>query len=421
MTTATIKLRRPHTAVQDSMITYPGNIAALCGRRFGKTDGFVNRIYYWMPRRPGLYWWVGLSWRSASLKRAWREMTAVARRVLAAMGLPERGYINRSDYEIRLPGLGEIWFRTAENPSALAGEGLQGVILDEFTLMREEVWTEYVQATLIDYGGWACFGGVPKGNNWASALWRNARDKAGWLQIHATSYDNPHNQTALIDAIRDDVNTPEFFFRQEYMAEILSAEGMVFRRISEAAVRESLTGPEPGHHYVGGVDIADSQDFTVVSVLDVGTKAQVYLDRFNRVGYEVLEDRLQATYQRFGLESMIVESNSIGQPVIDHLRGRGMNAIPFYTSHITKQPLIQSLQSAFEHGTIEIINDPVQVGELQSYESKRTAAGFTYSAPSGMHDDCVMALALAWRGIGQNSLLDFYRQQAEKLKETQDA
>ena len=63
------------------MITFPGSVVAFCGRRFGKTDGYVQRLFYWMQRKPGLYWWVGLSWRSASLKRAWREATGIARQV----------------------------------------------------------------------------------------------------------------------------------------------------------------------------------------------------------------------------------------------------------------------------------------------------------------------------------------------------
>lgn len=391
-----INLRRPHSDLQHQMVTHPGNVVAFCGRRWGKTDGFVNRLFYWLPRNPGLYWWVGLSWRSASMKRAWRETSNIARRVLTAMGLPERGHINRADFEIKLPGLGEIWFRTAENPSSLAGEGIRGAILDEFSLMQEVVWTEYIQATLIDYGGWACFGGVPKGNNWASNLWRSAAGKEGWLQLHATSYDNPFNDAANIDGIKNDVTTPEFFFRQEYLAEILSASGMVFRRITDAAILDPLEGPQEGRQYVAGVDVADAVDFTVISILDVTTKEQVYIDRFNRIGYSALEDRLEAAYRRFNVSNMIVESNSIGQPVIDHLQARGLTITPFHTSHATKQPLIQALQAAFEHSAIKILNEPVQIGELQAYEAKRTAAGYSYSAPSRMHDDTVMALALAW-------------------------
>lgn len=398
MTTVTIPIRKPHSELQRRMVEYDGNVVAFAGRRFGKTDAFVLRLYYKMVKRPGLYWWVGLSWKSASMKRAWRQCYGIARVILKSMGLNERDHINRSSYEIRIPGLGEIWFRSADNPSSLAGEGIHGVILDEFSLMQEIVWTEYIQATLLDYGGWACFGGVPKGNNWASLLWRAAPQKKGWLQVHATSYDNPKQDPTLIDAIRDDPNTPEFFFRQEYLAEIISAEGMVFRRVSEAAVLEpaEFIG---GNVYIAGVDVADQMDYTVVSVFNAKTKEQVDVDRFHRVGHLVMEDRLEAIYNRWNMQSMTIESNSIGQSVIDHLSARGMRINPFYTTSSEKQRIIQALQSAFEHGEIKIINDPVQVGELVSYESKRSGSGFTYSAPSGMHDDTVMALAIAWDAI----------------------
>ena len=96
-----------------------------------------------------------------------------------------------------------------------------------------------------------------------------------------------------------------------------------------------------------------------------------------------------------------MEANSIGQPVIDQLYSRGLPVIPFTTTSGTKQVIIQNLQAAFEHGDIRIIDDPVLIGELLSFESKRSPSGsFQYSAPDGMHDDCVMALAIAWDNIG---------------------
>jgi len=52
-----------------------------------------------------------------------------------------------------------------------------------------------------------------------------------------------------------------------------------------------------------------------------------------------------------------------------------------------------------ERGEIEILNDPILISELQAYEMERLPSGLLrYSAPSGMHDDCVMSLALAWYG-----------------------
>jgi hypothetical protein len=90
--------------------------------------------------------------------------------------------------------------------------------------------------------------------------------------------------------------------------------------------------------------------------------------------------------------------------VLEALGNRGIPITPFLTTSATKQAAVTALQSAFEHGEIGIINDPTLIGELLSFESKRSASGsFTYSAPDGMHDDCVMALAIAWWSIsGEN-------------------
>jgi hypothetical protein len=193
---------------------------------------------------------------------------------------------------------------------------------------------------------------------------------------------------------------PEIIYRQEVLAEFVDSEGAVFRRVQEAAYVERIEAPIEGRTYTAGVDVAASVDYTVVCILDGGSKELVYMDRFNRVDYPTLEDRLEAVYKRFGLSSMTIEVNSIGQGVIDHLTGRGMSIIPFQTTNATKQAAITSLQAAFEHSEIGIINDPVLIGELLSFESKRNPSGsFSYSAPEGMHDDCVMSLAIAWHGV----------------------
>jgi hypothetical protein len=233
---------------------------------------------------PGLYWWVGLSWRSASLKRAWGEVTAIARQSLQVLGLDERGHINKSSHEVKIPGLGEIWFRTADNPSSLAGEGIRGAVIDEFSLMPSLVWEEYLQATLLDYDGWAAFGGVPKGRNWAANLWHSAADRDGWLQLHATSYENPMIDNARIDAIR--AQRSETLFRQEYLAEVVDDAGGVFRGVMDAATSTPLDEPEETAQYVMGVDWGRQNDYTVISVLDINAKRQVYLDRFTQIDYE---------------------------------------------------------------------------------------------------------------------------------------
>ena len=64
------------------------------------------------------------------------------------------------------------------------------------------------------------------------------------------------------------------------------------------------------------------------------------------------------------------------------------------------EPLIESLILAFERREISIFNHPVLLSELGAYERKVSSTGRSqYSAPAGLHDDCVMSLALAWYGI----------------------
>jgi hypothetical protein len=151
--------------------------------------------------------------------------------------------------------------------------------------------------------------------------------------------------------------------------------------------------------------VASEVDYTVITVIDLETKEMVYKDRFNRVDYPTLEDRLLQVYNTWHLSAMVVEANSIGRPVIDHLVQKGIGVTPFTTTNATKQSIIQGLQSAFEHDSIKIIDDPVLIGELLSFESKRSASGsFQYSAPEGLHDDCVMSLALAWYAVNGGGL-----------------
>jgi phage terminase large subunit-like protein len=228
----------------------------------------------------------------------------------------------------------------------------------------------------------------------------------GWQSWQLPTSLNPYINPAEIEAAKRDL--PEIIFRQEYLAEFIDDQGGVFRRVQDAAVGV-IDEPEDGRQYIAGVDVAASIDYTVVTVMDVEDREMVYMDRFNRVDYPVLIDRLAALYEKWHLDTMVIEANSIGRPVIDHMIERNLAIVPFTTTSATKQTVIQGLQSAFEHGNIKIINDPVLIGELLSFEGKRNASGsFSYSAPDGMHDDCVMSLALAWDGCTSNNRWAIY-------------
>ena len=358
------------------------------GRRWGKTRLGVNECID-AAVKGGRAWWVSPTYKTSEV--GWRPLRQIARKIPGAE-------VRLGDRQVNLPGGGFVAVRSADNPDSLRGEGLDFVVMDECAFMQKEAWTEAIRPALSDRQGKALFISTPKGRNHFWELYQKGiNGEEGWQSWTFPTISNPFIQASEIEAAKRDL--PEMIFRQEYLAEFIDDSGGVFRRVQDAAVLEPQE-PDANKQYVAGVDVASSIDFTVVSIMDVKSKELVYLDRFNRVDYNVLEDRLEALYKRWHLDSMKIEANSIGQPVIDHLYAKGLSIIPFTTTSATKQAIIQGLQSAFEHGEIRIINDPVLVGELLSFESKRSpSGGFSYSAPSGMHDDTVMSLAIAWSAI----------------------
>ena len=392
-TAATTRLKLPPFHPRQAEIaTHPARFrVAAAGRRFGKTR-LGAALCVKTAADGGRAWWVAPSYPVAMV--GWRLIRRLASQVPGAE-------IRQSERLVSFPNGGEIQVRSADNPDSLRGEGLDFVVFDECAFIHEDAWQEAVRPALSDRLGRALFISTPKGRNWFWRLWQRCIDDHDheWHGWQLPTAANPYIAPAEIEAAR--LGLPERIFAQEFLAQFLDDAGGVFRRVMDAATATALEKPISGAAYVAGVDVADATDFTAISILDTRARSQVYLDRFNRVGYEALEDRIYAAYKCWNVQTMIIEDNSIGQPVIDHLRRRGMNIVPFHTSAASKAPLIQALQSAFEHGEIRILNDPIQIGELQAYEGKRMASGMAYSAPSGVHDDTVMALALAWHGIGK--------------------
>ena len=364
------------------------------GRRFGKTWLAVTECLQ-VAMRGGRAWWIAPTYKMSNV--GWRPIRQVCS--------PLDGVsVNKSERQAVFPGGGLVAVRSADNPDSLRGEGLDFVVMDEAAYIMPEAWIEAIRPALSDRLGRALFISTPRGRNWFWDIHRKGGAEPDWSSFTYPTSSNPFMPKGEIEAARAEL--PEIIFRQEYLAEFVDSEGAVFRRVHDAAILQPLEQPLEGHQYSAGVDVAASVDYTVITVLDVNTREMVALDRFNRVDYPVLEDRLLATYRKWHLDGMVVESNSIGAPVIDHLREHDINIIPFTTTNTTKHDIIQRLQSAFEHGLIHIIDNPILVGELLSYESKRTPSGnYTYSAPEGQHDDCVMSLAFAWYSISNDAWL----------------
>lgn len=374
--------------------THPAKVKALAmGRRWGKTvlGGCVSLA---TAAQGGSVAWVVPTYKNSRPLWRWAER--------ATANLRKAGYAtaNKSDYVIEFPTTGGLLgIYTADNPDSILGEAFHLVVIDEAARIDEEVWTATIQPTLADVNGDALLISTPKGRNWFWREWVRGQERsaevASWT---APSSANPNPNIQRASRLAQE-RVSERIFQQEWLALFVEDGGGVFRHVRRAATAEAQAVPWPTHGYVIGVDWGKLQDFTVFTVIDMTTHEVVAVERFNQIDYAAQTERLWSLYRVFRPITVIAERNSMGEPIIESLQRGGMRVTPFTTTNASKAMLIEALSLAFERQSLRILNDATLVGELEAYEAERLPGGLLrYGAPSGMHDDCVVSLGLAWWG-----------------------
>jgi hypothetical protein len=374
------------------------NVAA-CGRQIGKTTLGINRVADIVERQPCA--WMAPTYKY--LEEVWRHL----RQVLAPITVEK----SEQQHRIATRGGGSVECWSLDDPDAARGRKYRRIVVDEAALVRDldRVWQASLRPTLSVLGGDAWFLSTPKGLDAFHGLYQLGQDalQSEWMSWQMPSSASPYIRAEEIEAARREL--PERIFAQEYLAEFVQLEGAgVFRGV-HAVSRLQQHGPERGHQYVFGVDWGRTNDFTAISVIDVTVGEQVALDRFSEIDYEYQSERLHMWADLYHPLQIVAEANSMGGPLVERLQtgyarlvGKPRAALPIYAwtaTNASKAAVIQSLALALEQGQLTLLDDQVQRGELLAFESSVTATGMVrYSAPAGLHDDCVIALALAHLG-----------------------
>jgi len=109
----------------------------------------------------------------------------------------------------------------SDNPDALRGVRLDGVVLDEVAQIRPEVWEDIVQPALSDRKGWAMFIGTPSGINLFSELFYRAADLPDWWAARFTVYDTQALEAAEVTRLQSTMS--EASFAREYLCDFTAA------------------------------------------------------------------------------------------------------------------------------------------------------------------------------------------------------
>jgi hypothetical protein len=104
----------------------------------------------------------------------------------------------------------------------------------------------------------------------------------------------------------------------------------------------------------------------------------------------------------------MIDSTGVGDAITEDLQREFSAMHGFKYTSSSKQQIMELLASVIHKAEIRYPEGKI-VDELNVFEYQYTSTGVRYNAPSGFHDDCVNALALAVRCKNDHKYSGQYR------------
>lgn len=299
-------------------------------------------------------------------------------------------------------GLLDLW--SCDDPDAGRGRHYDLVVFDEAGITRElqVVWEQAVRPRLSTLEGRALFLGTPKGRtHYFSQLFAKAEQgERDWAAFRFRTIDNPIQKPEEIERARHEL--PPAVFAQEYEGIPADDGGNPFGLdaiIACTMTPEEWIKAQKQETIARGWDFGRAQDYT--AGVGLGRKYQVTrFDRWQLVPWHVTYQKV--TEQTGGVPAW-GDSTGIGDVIVESLQTMGCPIQGYLFSRPSKQLLMQRLASVMQGRRLRLPPRELcpLVPELETFGYEYTASGVRYTAPEGMHDDTVMALALAVYGRDQ--------------------
>jgi hypothetical protein len=358
------------------------------GRQMGKSLMGLNLLLYWgINNSPCKILWVS---------PVYSQTTKVQKELEKAIS--PSGFIKSCNYSENFMELNngtEIYFRSAERYDNLRGYTFDYGILDEAAYMKEETWTEAVRPTMAVKGKKVLFLSTPKGKNWFYDLYMlgDHIDYVNYKSYKGSSFDTPYITEEEINDARKTL--PEGVFKQEYLAEFLDGGGEVFKDLD---LHTFDNYPISKGHIFAGIDLGRHEDYSVITFMDSdGNVIDIYRTNQKEWKYIIMDfiDLL-----RDNKATALMEVNSIGDVIFEDMKGKYKDLHPFTTTNKSKQEVIEGLILDLNEGSVGIPSKKLfrpLYNELESftYNYNPSTRSIKYGHPTGLHDDCVISLALA--------------------------
>ena len=210
--------------LQMQIFNDPARYVVLCaGRRWGKTIlAVVKCIVKAVEKKGAKVWYVAPTYKQAK-EIAWSRFKQYIPREMISK-------TNETELKFWLINGSEIALKGCDNEDSLRGVGLDFVVLDEYALIKENVWREIIRPMLVDHQAPALFISTPKGKNHFWKLWLKGQRKEKNISSYtAKTEDNPLLQRSEIKEIKEERESKgDIYFRQEYEASFEDYTGLVW-------------------------------------------------------------------------------------------------------------------------------------------------------------------------------------------------
>lgn len=388
---------KPHPGGQLNILNSDARFRTLAaGRRWGKTMVAAHEIVKRAKEPDQMIWWVANTYKNVS--RGYREV--VNQLPSSWLAKPAPAYTSTTKI-LQLKNGTMIEFYSGGSPDALAGEGVDFVVVDEAALIPDPVWQQSIRPTLMDTGGEAFIISTPRGHNWFWEMWKHGQEnKPGYESWRYAQTANPYVPQSETDMAENEL--PTIIFRQEIMAEFLAAGASIFGMGLERpnSIIDNIVEPR-GNVFVG-IDLAKKQDFTVITADREEDGMPCYYERFQELDWPTQQNRIARAIAELeetpGVEGVtaLLDSTGIGDVVYDNLTAAGVDVTPIQFTNQSKEQMARLLAADMEHGRACILSDMQE--EFESYEFTLTPSGrYQFEAASG-HDDMVSAKMMAHWG-----------------------
>jgi phage FluMu gp28-like protein len=325
-------------------------------------------------------WWVAPVYQQAEI---------AFRRMKAQVSDPNFFTSNESKLVLTTPIGSRIEFKSAEKPDNLYGDDVYAAVFDEASRAREDSWYALRSTLTATQGKCKLIGNVKGKKNWFYKLGEKAKaGEANMEYFKITAYDAVNegilNHEEVEQAKKD---LPDYIFKELYLAEPADDNSNPFGYENiEKCIIPTLSGTPVCY----GIDLAKYTDWTVVIGLNEDGNV-AHFDRFQMDWSQTLQ-KIKST---IGNTPAFIDSTGVGDPIVEQLQKEHPRIKGFKFTSQSKQQLIEGLVVAVQSQTIRFPNNVI-ADEMRNFEFEYTRTGVRYTAPQGLHDDCVMSLALAY-------------------------